>query len=218
MGREATCRARLGREAGEGKALLETDEVIFRGDLRARVPLRDISGVEVRRGVLTLTWPGGTLALSLGAAAETWADAIRHPKTVVEKLGVKPGLKISVLGGFDDDFVRDVTSALGAKPSTRAGRGCDLVFVRLARAGDEARLARLVSTIEPAGGVWAVYPKGLREPSEDTVRTAARRAGLMDVKVVRFSAELGALKLVIPKAKRGAPAPSPRLPGGRRRP
>jgi hypothetical protein len=36
------------------------------------------------------------------------------------------------------------------------------------------------------------------------VRAAAIRAGLVDVKVVRFSDALTALKLVIPKALRGA--------------
>ena len=204
MGREATCHARKGRESGEGKALLETDEVVFRGDFRARVALRDISGVEARRGVLTITWPGGTLALSLGSAAERWADAIRNPKSVVEKLGIKPGLRVAVLAGFDAAFHRDVTAALGAKPRARAGKGCDLVFAMLARPGDEARLARLVPAIEPAGGVWAVYPKGRHELSEDTVRAAARRAGLVDVKVVRFSEALGALKLVIPRGRRKA--------------
>ena len=95
MGREATCHARMGRESGVGKALLETDEVRFRGDFRARVPLREISRVLATRGVLTLEWPGGKLALELGEAAEKWAEAIRHPKSVVEKLGVKPGLKAS---------------------------------------------------------------------------------------------------------------------------
>ena len=204
MGREATCSARLGRETGEGKALLETDEVLFRGDFRARVPVNEISSVETKRGVLALTWPGGTLALTLGAAAEKWADAIRHPKSVVEKLGIKPGLRVAVLGGFDAGFRRDVERALGAKPLARAAKGCALVFVMLARPGDEARVGRLRSAIEPAGGVWAIYPKGRRDLSEDTVRAAAKRAGLVDVKVVRFSETLGALKLVIPRASRGA--------------
>jgi hypothetical protein len=193
----------MGRDSGEGKALLETDEVIFRGDFRARVPLREISRVDAKRGVLSLTWPGGTLSLDLGDAAEKWAEAIRHPKSVIEKLGVKPGMKVAVLAGFDAGFRRDVARALGAKPLARAAKGCDLVFVMCARPGDVARLGRFVPAIEPAGGVWTVYPKGRRELSEDTVRAAARRAGLVDVKVVRFSEALGALKLVIPKALRG---------------
>ena len=156
--------------------------------------------------MLTLTWPGGTLALSLGPVAEKWADAIRHPKSVVAKLGVKPGLRVAVLDGFDAGFRADVERALGAKPLARAANGCDLVFVMLTRPGDEMRVGRLRSAIEPAGGVWAIYPKGRRDLSEDTVRAAAKRAGLVDVKVVRFSGALGALKLVIPRAKRGARA------------
>jgi len=208
MGREATCHAtchaKTGRDSGEGKALLETDEVLFRGDFRTRVPLREISRVEAKGGVLTITWPGGTLALSLGDAAEKWAEAIRNPKSVVAKMGIKPGQRVALLAGFDAAFHRDVAAALGAKPQARAGKGCDLVFAMLARPGDEARLARLVPAIEPAGGVWAVYPKGRRDLSEDTIRAAGRRAGLVDVKVVRFSDALGAVKLVIPKARRTA--------------
>src|SRR5262249_27407568 len=96
MGREAVCMGRLGRESGEGRALLETDEVLFRGGFRVQVPLRELTGVVTRRGVLTLTWPGGTLALTLGPAAERWADAIRRPKSVLEKLGVRRGLKVAV--------------------------------------------------------------------------------------------------------------------------
>ena len=210
MGREAVCTGRLGRESGEGKALLETDEVLFRGEFRARVPLREITAIESKSGVLSLRWPGGTLALELGPAAEKWAEAIRHPRSVLDKLGVKPGLRVAVLGGFDAGFTADVARALGAKPLARAATGCDLVFARFAKPGDEARLAKLVAAIEPDGGVWAIYPKGRRELSEDTIRAAAKRAGLVDVKVVRFSDELGALKLVIPKvARKPARKPTP---------
>jgi hypothetical protein len=119
---------------------------------------------------------------------------------------------VAVLGGFEPEFTRDLARALGAKPLARAAAGCDLVFARFAKPGDEARLAKLVTAIEPDGGVWAVYPKGRRELSEDTVRAAARRAGLVDVKVVRFSEELGALKLVIPKAARKPAKPPARKP------
>src|SRR5438094_906716 len=70
MGREATCRARLaptprGKPGppAEGKALLETDDVVFRGEFRARVPLREIEAVVVKAGLLALSWPGGRLEL-----------------------------------------------------------------------------------------------------------------------------------------------------------
>ena len=70
MGLEATCAATLDGETSRGKALLETTEVIFRGDFRARVPLAARSKrVTVAGDTLTLKWRGGTLALELGAAA-----------------------------------------------------------------------------------------------------------------------------------------------------
>jgi hypothetical protein len=129
-------------------------------------------------------------------------DPLLPPKSVLEKLGVKLGLKVAVLGGFDEAFRRDVTGTLGVKPLARAARGCDLVFVRLERPGDEARLARLIAAIEPDGALWAVYAKGRRELSENTVRAAALGMGLVDIKVVAFSEALSALKLVIPRALR----------------
>ena len=132
------------------------------------------------------------------------ANARETTRSLVEKLGIKPGLKVVVLGGFDPGFHRDVTRTLGVKPFARAGRGCDLVFVRLERPGDEARLAKLIPAIEPDGALWAVYAKGRRDPSENTVRDAALGMGLVDIKVVAFSAALSALKLVIPRALRGS--------------
>ena len=130
--------------------------------------------------------------------------AREYPRSLVEKLGIKPGLKVVVLGGFDPGFHRDVLRALGVRPLARAGKGCDLVFVKLERPGDEARLAKLISAIEPDGALWAVYAKGRRELSENTVRAAALGMGLVDIKVVAFSEALSALKLVIPRALRGA--------------
>jgi len=209
MGRQASCRARLAGGPGErwgpsaeGKALLETDEVIFRGAFRARVPLDQIRAVVARAGALTLTWPEGKLELELGAAAEKWADAIRHPRSVLDKLGIAPGLRVALLGGFEAAFVADVSRALGKKPVRRVATRLDLVFLALARPADEARLKRLVRAFAPDGALWAVYPRGRPDLSEDTIRRAARAAGLVDVKVVRFSGSHGALKLVVPRAAR----------------
>jgi hypothetical protein len=95
-------------------------------------------------------------------------------------------------------------NALDAKPGVKPVGGCDLLFLLLVHPNDTDKLADLAPAIFPDGGLWAVYPRGRRDLSEDTVRKAAREAGLVDIKVVRVSAELGALKLVIPKDKRAA--------------
>jgi hypothetical protein len=203
MGREAICQARFGRSSGEGKALLETDELVFRGEFRVSVPLREVTRAAASDGRLVVEWPGGKLALELGRSAEKWAQAIISPKTVVEKLGVKPGQRVAIVGRFETWFRTDVMNALGEKPGVKPVPGCDLVFILLVHEGDEAKLEDLIPAIHPDGAIWAVYTKGRRDLSEDTVRKAARGMGLVDTKVVRVSDTLGGLKLVIPKADRG---------------
>jgi hypothetical protein len=203
MGREAQCRAKHGGKAGEGKALLETDDLIFRGDFRVQVPLREITKVAAKSGALTVTWPQGTLTLALGLAAAKWAEAITNPRTLMDKLGVKPGLRTVIVGRFETAFRTEIMDTLGAKPGVRPVPGCDLVFLLVTHPGDEDKLADLVPAIAPAGAVWAIYPRGRKDVSEDTVRTAARRLGLVDIKVVRVSEKHGGLKLVIPRAARG---------------
>src|SRR5689334_22606369 len=125
MGREAICHAKFGRQSGEGKVLLETDDLLFRGEFRVTVPLKDISAANVRNGVLTVEWPDGRLALTLGRSADTWAQAITSPKTVVEKLGVKPGMKVVLVGRFETSFRTDVMNALGENPGVKPVAGCD---------------------------------------------------------------------------------------------
>ncbi len=202
MGREAVCHARFGRESGEGAAMLETDELIFRGDFRVAVPLRKVTAATVKNGVLTLEWPDGRLALTLGRSAESWAQSILSPRTVIEKLGVKPGQRVVLVGRFETSFRTDVMNALGEKPGVKPVAGCDLVFVLLTHPNDTDKLEDLAPAIYPDGALWAVYPRGRKDLSEDTVRKAARGFGLVDIKVVRVSEEHGALKLVIPKEKR----------------
>ena len=196
------CEGRLGARSGKGKALLETDELIFRGDFRVTVPLKDITTVTAKGRALTLRWPGGKLTLSLGEVAATWAEAITNPRTVIEKLGVKPGLQVVIVGRFETSFRTEIMDALGVKPGVRPVPGCDLVFVLLTHHGDESRIEELIPAIAPDGAVWAVFPRGRKDLSEDTVRAVARAAGLVDIKVVRISESHGAIKLVIPRAAR----------------
>ena len=64
------------------------------------------------------------------------------------------------------------------------------------------RLGTLKRSIKPNGAVWVVWPKGRRELTGNDVREAALAHGLVDVKVVAFSATHSGLKLVFPVARR----------------
>lgn len=119
----------------------------------------------------------------------------------VEKLGVKPGHRVGVLRLEDEGFLEELRTA-GADVSTRRRRASDLLLVKMTRRQDLSELTRLEPYIQRAGAIWVLWPKGRRELNENHVRDAAVAEGLVDVKVASFSAELSALKLVIPVARR----------------
>src|SRR5208337_3685441 len=108
MGRELLCKARSGDKTASGNALLETSEIIFRGDFRLKIAFASLKSVIVRDGELHLKWPEGSAVLELGEQAEKWAHKILHPKSTAEKLGIKPGLAISAVAMADGNFVKEL--------------------------------------------------------------------------------------------------------------
>jgi hypothetical protein len=202
MGREATCTARLDGHSSRGHARLEEKDLYFRGDFRVKVPFADVRQVDARGGTLVLDFSGGSLALDLGRDADRWAQAIRQPRPLLDKLGVKPGARVSVVGVEAAGFV-DELLARGADVSEgRTRKDSDLVFVAMRDRRGLDRLASLRQAIKPTGAIWVLWPKGRKELREDDVRGRAVAEGLVDVKVVSFSAELSGLKLVIPVSRR----------------
>ena len=193
--------ARIGRRMIEGRALLESAEIIFRGEERVVVPFASIRSATAAGGVLRLEAGGRIVALELGPLAEKWLDRIRNPRSVIDKLGVKPGQWVSVLGVSDAGFL----GAARARAEVTVGRlrkRSNLVFLAVDSPAALRRLVVLRDAIARDGGIWVVWPKGQAHIKEDHVRAAGKAAGLTDIKVVAFSATHSALKLVIPLAKR----------------
>ena len=202
MGRELPCTIRFDGKAAKGKALLETNEIVFRGDLRLKVPLASLQSVSARAGELHLRWPEGSAVFELGEHAEKWAQKILHPKTTDEKLGIRPGLSISVIGEFEPSFIASLQRSAKAFSGSKPVNNSDLIFFAANRAADLSRTAKPTASLSPAGALWIVYPKGRQEITERQVLDAGRSAGFVDVKVVSFSPTHTALKFVRPKTKR----------------
>jgi len=200
MGQELDCRMNYRGRTLAGKAYLETDYVLFRGEERLKVSFKDLSAVKAAGGVLKLEFAGGPASLELGAAAEKWARKILHPPSLLDKLGVKPGLAVATSGEFAADFLEEVRARNGAPGDSRAK--ADLLFFAAERAGDLAKIRKLAAGLKPAGGLWVVYPKGVKTIREVDVIEAGRAAGLKDVKVARFSETHTALKFVTPLTAR----------------
>ena len=198
MGNEADCQVRFRRQASKGHARLEEKELIFRGGFRLKIPFGDVKSIDVKRGVLKVVFSGGEAAFDLGPDAEKWADKIRNPRSLLDKLGVKPGMKVSLLGIDDDGFKKQLRARTDSINEGRPVKDSDIVFVKMTEAKDAARLKRLREAIKPDGAVWVVWPKGQKAFREDDARNAGPAAGLVDVKVASFSDALSALKMVIP--------------------
>ena len=202
MGRELLCTIRSGGKTASGKALLETNEIIFRSDFRLKIPFGSLKSVVSRDGELRLKWPEGYAVLDLGEQAEKWAHKILRPKSTSEKLGVKPGLVISAVAMADGDFVDDLRAKAKTFSNSKALEDSDLIFFGATKAAELARAKKLAPSLSSAGALWIVYPKGKQDITELQVLDAGRAAGLVDVKVVSFSATHTALKFVRPKASR----------------
>ena len=202
MGDEARCTVRYEGRVSEGKTLLETDELVFRGEFRLAIPRRDIRSAAAEDGRLTVVFSGGTAAFELGARAERWAEKIRNPKTLLDKLGVKDGMRVSALGVEDGGFRALLRERAIELAEEDAAPDSDLIFLGADRIEDLGRLRTLQGLLKRSGGIWVVAPKGGREPREADVLAAGKKAGLVDTKVVRFSETHTAHKFVIPVARR----------------
>ena len=201
MGFDTTCSATYKKQTSVGRAQLESDHVLFRGDFRVKMPLSSITDITTKAGVLALKSSDGTLTLALGPAAEKWARKISNPPSRLHKLGVKPGMKVSVLGVADADFDAELKAA-GADVSARLRKDTDQIYVAVESAKDLERFKAVLPSLKQDGAVWAIRRRGLNDASEAATMAAGLAAGLVDVKVARFSETHTAEKFVRPVKSR----------------
>src|SRR5580658_4843837 len=144
MGTEVKCRATyskqsVGAQSGQGTALLETSEILFRGPFRLKIPFQSISMMEAANGQLFVSFDGTQAIFELGQTAERWRQKILNPPTLMDKLGVKAGSRVNVAGLDDAAFLRDLKS----RGSVTARKDCDVVFFGAERAAALNRLTVL---------------------------------------------------------------------------
>ncbi len=202
MGNEADCTLRIGTKRWERRALLESDELIFRGTQRWKVSFKDVRAIDVRDGTLALITAQGIARLDLGERAAKWAQKIRSPRGRMDKLGVKPESRVGIAGIADAVFDAELAARTKNIGPWRGARGLDVVIAAVASHAELAQIREMKKCIAPAGGIWLVYLKGRREFGENDVRAAGIAAGLVDNKVMAFSSTQSALRLVIPIAAR----------------
>jgi hypothetical protein len=209
MGYDASCTLRVDGTSSRGTAWLEHKDLVFRGSGRLSIPLSSITSATAADGVLFVEFDGRRAEFVIGGCAAKWAARITNPPSRLDKLGVKPGLSVLVLGALDETFVSEL-EARGARVVRRASKKgeSDALFYRADDRHALDRLSELKQSIKPEGALWVVRPKGQKAITESDTMAAGKRAGLVDVKVVSFSDTLTAEKFVIPVAKRLKTSPA----------
>src|SRR3984893_13292952 len=131
MGNEANCVAMFGKQKARGKALLETSELIFRsedGAMRLKFAFAEIKSAVASDGQLRLEVPEGAPIFELGANAAKRCEKILHPKTRLEKLGIKPNAAVSLIGNFAADFLAELRSVTKNLTNGKAAPDTEWIF------------------------------------------------------------------------------------------
>ena len=127
-----------------------------------------MASVEAKKGSLLVVWPEGRATFAIGRDAEKWALKVRYPRSLLDKLGVKAGSRVAVVGSFPRDFLKDLGERTGDVARGKPRKDSDLVFVAMGEPKDLGQLRALREALKPAGGIWVVWPKGRRSFAKTT--------------------------------------------------
>lgn len=182
--------ARFADGVDVGRLQWEAPRLIFRGAAR-----RVFEG-EALKGLVA---DGGDLVLADGARftlgpvqAPRWAAAILNPPGRLDKLGVKPGMRVAILGLDDPEFAAELA---GRASLANKFTELDILFFAADSGEDLARIPALIPMLAERGALWIVSLKGkLLRVRDVEVMAAAKAHGLVDNKVCAFSATRTALR------------------------
>lgn len=144
-----------------------------------------------------------TPARKTGKRPAAPAPAVGYSKRPrLDKLGVKPGMRVALVGLDDAAFRRELRTRTDDITDGRPRKDTDMILFEVDGPKPLERLTSLQRAIRRNGVIWVVWPKGQPHIKEDLIRRAAIAQGLVDIKVMAFSETVSGLKLVIPVARR----------------
>lgn len=204
MAIETACTLRMGREQYAGKARLEAEHIDFSGGMKFRFRFSEIRNPARTDGNLTFNFHGHYVQLDLGGREEKWLESILHPKTLSEKLGVRPGHSVRLIN-VEDALL---TAQLAERKARIVGKDksveCDVIVFAVERPAELRQLTTLVDDLRPDGVIWVLLPKSSKTVTHANVAAAARQAGLSETQSISFSEAYSAHKIMIAPGKRRA--------------
>jgi hypothetical protein len=214
MGLEVACTVRVGRKSSEGKALLESEVLLFRGsgDVRLEVRLDQVRDVTADGKTLVVRTDGQEARFELSEpVADTWARLIREPKGLFEKLELSAETKVAVVDVHDATLLAMLRDRTARVVEGRVPQGATVIFFSADTREALRKLPLVRARMVDTGALWVIRPKGSKAIAEADVFEALRGAGLVDTKVVALSRTHTAHKTVVPVDLRGKPIPRPAI-------
>jgi hypothetical protein len=187
MGREAEAHGRWAGQEGWTKAILESAEIILRGDIQARLPRAGLSDWRVDGDTLLVRSAGDLLELGLGAdEAGRWVAALDKPlPTLAQKLGVSATCQAYLTGC---PKIAELNAALLGGATADLEKAGVIIAVLQNELGVERALT--LGRARPDLAIWCIHGKGKSAAVTDAgLRSIMRGAGYMDVKTSAVSAD-----------------------------
>jgi hypothetical protein len=201
MGREATCQCDWAGTKAEVKALLETSELILRGEIRKKIPFAALKEVEAKADRLCFMIDGERIQLFLGKdQAAKWAAAIKAgPVPLAKKLGITDQSIVRTIGEASDEALQ---FALAQAAQISAKNPSLIVACVDTPKSLDAAIRKAESQLAKAVPIWLVYRKGPGHALNETmIRSALLPTGLVDTKVASVSATLTAIRFNLRRPK-----------------
>lgn len=140
-------------------------------------------------------------------AEKSYAD-----RDVVDKLGIKPAMRVRVEGPVPQELLERVGAVEDVEVvAPDHEEPVHVALVRVSTLSDaKPLLARLRKAIVPAGAIWVLTA---RKGSPDYIKQEAliplgKAVGLVDNKIARIDDATSAIRFVIPLAQREKPKPA----------
>lgn len=200
MAMEATCQLRVGKEKFEGDVRMEADHIDFAGTTKYRFRLAELTNPRRDGSGIRFSFHGNPVTISLSnvKTAEGWIGYIQNPQTLADKLGVEDGHTVRVLNLQDDEELMNSLRGCDCKILAEGKTRCDMVMIGVERAAELRQIGMLADNLKRRGAIWVILPKSARTVTKANVFAAAREVGMQQVKVLDFTDNRAAYKIVRP--------------------
>jgi hypothetical protein len=120
---------------------------------------------------------------------------------LVKKLGIKPGMKVSILNA-PEEFWKELGDTPEVTPIAKPATGMDFILYFADSVKEyERHFPKLAATLASNGMLWIGWPKKaskiITDLSENVIRDFGLKNGLVDVKVCAITQKWSGLKFVI---------------------